>query len=159
MSEARKNQAIYMNTTPSAGAGSETWSLVGVGVNELSIEYNPQTTTEQDIVSATADTEITGYQPTAGASQKVNKGDPVYNFVNGLRKKRALLGDSQTDIIMVDLYETESGGAYPAEKQVVSISIDNYGGAASDPLSIGYTINFKGDSTIGTFNPSTKTFA
>lgn len=154
-SVARNKMAIYIDTTPTSTA---TYTLLGVGITELSVEYNPQTTTEQDIVSATADTEITGYQPTAGASMKVNKGDDVYNFINGLRKKRALLGDALTEIILVDLYENESSGAYPAEKQPVSISIDNYGGAATDPLSIGFTVNYKGDAEVGTYNPTTSTF-
>lgn len=59
---------------------------------------------------------------------------------------------------MVDIFETATGGAYPAQKQPVSIQIDSYGGAAADPLSIGYTINWRGNGETGTFNPETKTF-
>jgi len=156
MSVARMKQAIFLNVAPTSSAD---YQLLGKGVSELSIEYNAQTTTEQDIISATASTEITGYQPTAPLSQKVDKGDAVFEFINDIRVKRKVLGDAATDIVLVDLWDTESSGAYPAEKQNVSISIDSYGGPATDPLSISYTVNFRGDSTIGTFNPSTKTFA
>ena len=68
---------------------------------------------------------------------------------------------AESDIILADAWDVATAGdvtAIPAEKQSVSIQIDNYGGAASSPLSIGYTLNFKGDSVAGTFNATTKTF-
>ena len=64
----------------------------------------------------------------------------------------------EQDTLMVDVFETPVGKAYPASRQPVSIQIDSYGGPASDPLSIGYTINWRGDSEQGSFNVETKTF-
>lgn len=154
----RSLQATYLNV---AGSGSETpkYALLGVNVSDLSISYNPQTTTDQDIVSDSASTDLTGYQPSAAVSQSATKGDEVYDYVNVLRRKRAILADSYSDIILVDLYETPaSGSAYPAEKQPVSIQIDTYGGPGTDPLSIEYTLNFRGNAAQGTFNPETKAF-
>jgi len=155
----RKLQAIFMNTTPKGE--TETYSLVGVNVSDLSIAYNPQTVTEQDIVSDTAQIEVTGYQPNAAITQQATKGDPVYDFINTLRRNRAILQDAHTDIVLVDLYELkdeETPDVYVAEKQGVSIQIDTYGGAGTEPLSIGYTINFRGDAVKGSFNASTKIF-
>lgn len=154
----RSLQATYLNVA-GAGADSEKYALLGVNVSELSISYNPQTNTEQDVVSDSASTDLTGYQPSAAVSQSATKGDEVYDYINGLRRKRAILADSYSDIILVDLYETPaSGSAYPAERQPVSIQIDTYGGAGTDPLSIEYTLNFRGDAEQGTFDPTTKTF-
>jgi len=59
---------------------------------------------------------------------------------------------------MTDIFEGASSGGYPAAKQPVSIQIDSYGGAASDPLAISYTINWRGEGVEGTFNPDTKAF-
>lgn len=154
----RSQQMCFLNTTPSTTA---TYALIGDGVTELTFNYSPQTTTEQYINQDSGTTEVTGYQPTAPISMIAKKGDTAYEFVNDLRKARAILSEAETDIILADAWDVAVAGdltAIPAEKQPVSIQIDNYGGAASSPLSIGYTLNFKGDSVTGTFNATTKTF-
>lgn len=156
MSIKRSLQAVLLNTTPSAE--TPTYNRVGHGVTDMSISYNPQVTTEQDVTQDTAETEVTGYQPNIPASQKARKGDPVYDFVNELRRKRATFDDCKTDIVLVDLYDGDETNGYTAEKQPVAVQVDEYGGAGSDPLTLGYTINFCGDSVEGTFDPKTKTF-
>lgn len=161
MSESIKRSGfmIFMNTAPTAK--SETYNLIGDGVTELSVDYGAQSKTEQYINADSATTEITGYQPTAPVTMTAKKGDPVFEYVNGLRKKRAILSAAYTDIVMADAYDVanaEDLSAIPAEKQPVSIQIGSYGGAAEDPLSIDYTINFRGDSTTGTFDAKTKAF-
>lgn len=154
----RSLQASYLNVAEGEAAAAK-YALLGVNVAELSIAYNPQTTTEQDIVSDSATTDLTGYQPSAAVSQSATKGDEVYDYVNRLRRKRAILSECCSDIVLVDLYDKPtSGSAYPAEKQPVSIQIDTYGGAGTDPLSIEYTLNFRGDAVQGTFDPATKAF-
>lgn len=156
MAEKRSAFLLFINTTPTTGAG--TYALVGDGVTELSISYNAQTNTEQYIHQDTANTELTGYQPNAPVTAQAVKGDPAFDFINALRKKLPIGSDAHTDIIMTDIFEGETGGAYPATKQPVSIQLDSYGGAASDPLAIGYTINWRGAGTEGRFNPDTRTF-
>lgn len=85
---------------------------------------------------------------------------PVFEFVNGLRRSRAVLDDACTSIVNVDLYDpvTGSDGSYVAEKQDVSIQIDSYGGAGGESLKIEYTINYRGDPVKGTFAVATKAF-
>lgn len=155
----RKLQAIYIDTTPEAE--TRKYELVGVNVSEATINYNPQVNTEQDIISDTASTEIVGYQPNISITQQVSKNDPSFEFINALRRSRATLSDSYTSIILVDLYDetTANSGIYLAEKQDCSIQIDSYGGAGSEPLSISFTINFRGDGIDGQFTLSSKTFA
>lgn len=146
---------LFMNTTPGS---SSTYHLVGDGVTDLSISYNPQSKTEQFINQDTASTEITGYQPNAPVTMQVKNTDPVFTFINGIRKARAVGDDANTDIVTVDAFQDAVSGAYAAEKQNVSIQIDSFGGPATDPLSINFTINYKGDPVPGTFNTSTKSF-
>ena len=150
---------MFLNTTPAVD--SATYALIGNGVTELSIDYGAQTKTEQYINADSATTEVTGYQPTAPVTMTAKKGDPVFAFVNELRKKRAILSDAYSDIVMADAYEVADADdltAIPAEKQPVSIQIGSYGGPAEEPLSIEYTINFRGDPTEGTFDAKSKTF-
>lgn len=156
MAEKRSAFLLFINTAPKETDAS--YSLIGDGVTELSISYNPQTNTEQYIHQDTANTELTGYQPNAPVTAQAVKGDTAFEFVNDMRKSLPIGSDAHTDIVMVDVFETATGGAYPAMRQPVSIQIDSYGGAASDPLTIGYTINWRGNGVSGTFNPTTKTF-
>lgn len=156
MAEKRSSFLLFLNTKPK---GEADYGLVGDGVTELTISYNPQTSTEQYIHQDTANTEITGYQPNAPVTGQVVKDDKAFEFINNIRKKLLIGSDAYTDIVMVDVFETaDTDGPYPATKQPVSIQIDSYGGAASDPLSIGYTINWRGSGTDGTFDPDSGTF-
>lgn len=155
MAEKRSAFLLFLNTAPKSTAD---YALVGDGVTELSIAYNPQTSTEQYIHQDTATTEMTGYQPNAPVTAQVVKGDKAFEYINDMRKRLPIGSDAHTDIVMVDVFEVPTSGAYPATKQPVSIQIDSYGGAASDPLSIGYTINWRGGGESGTFNPSTMAF-
>jgi len=156
MAEKRSAFKMFMNTTPGGEAG--TYSIIGPGVTDLSISYNPQTSTEQYIHEDTATTEMTGYQPNAPVTAQAVKEDPTFEFVNQMRKDLPIGSDAHTDVILVDVFGKQSSGAYEATKQPVSIQIDSYGGSASDPLSIGYTINWRGSGTQGSFDPDTKTF-
>lgn len=156
MSEKRSAFKILMDTTPKET--TESWDLIGEGVTELTIAYNPQTSTEQYIHEDTATTELTGYQPNAPVTSQAVPGDAVYDFVNDIRKNLYIGSDAHTKVLLWDIYDKPTGSVYPVTKQPVSIQIDSYGGSASDPLSIGYTINWRGSGVKGTFNPETKTF-
>lgn len=155
MAEKRSAFKMFLNTTPSSAA---TYSIIGPGVTELSISYNPQTSTEQYIHEDTATTEMTGYQPNAPVTAQAVKDDPTFEFINQMRKDLPIGSDAHTDVVLVDIFGKQTDGSYEATKQPVSIQIDSYGGAATDPLSIGYTINWRGSGVKGTFNPETKAF-
>lgn len=160
MAEKRNFFILEINTTPTAAEAD--YALVGDGVTELTINYNPQTSTNQYIHQDSATTELTGYQPNAPVTSQVVKGNRAFEYVNGLRKRLAIGSDAHTDIVLIDKYGIDtaasSDGPFPATRQPVSIQIDSYGGSATDPLSISYTINWRGDGETGTFDTKTKTF-
>lgn len=156
MAEKRSAFKMFMNTTPKET--SATYGIIGPGVTELSVSYNPQTSTNQYIHEDVANTDMTGYQPNAPVTGHAVPGDPVFDFVNEIRHNLYIGSDAYTDVVLVDVFGKQSSGAYAAQKQPVSIQIDSYGGSASDPLSIGYTINWRGSGVKGTFDPDTKSF-
>lgn len=156
MAEKRSAFLMFLNTTPSAEA---TYALVGDGVTELSVSYNPQTTTEQYIHQDTANTDITGYQPNAPVTAQAVKEDPAFKYINEMRKKLPVMSEAYTDVVLVDVFEERKANGYPCIKQPVSIQIDSYGGAASDPLSIGYTINWRGSGESGYFKTDDMTYS
>lgn len=155
---AEKRSAFLLFIDTAASSTTSSYALVGDGVTELSIAYNPQTNTEQYIHQDTATTTVTGYQPNAPVTAQVVKGDPAFEYINDMRQKLPIGKEAETNIVMVDVFDGGSSGSYPASKQKVSLQIDSYGGAAADPLAVGYTINWIGPGTPGTFNPETKTF-
>lgn len=151
----RSKFAAFLNT----GTGeTPTWSLIGDGVTSMTISYNPQTSDETYINQDSGTTDVESYKPTSAVPMTAIQGDPVFDYVDALRKKRAVLNDARTDICLVYLYETETTGAYPAEKNTCSIQIDDFGGEGGGSNVINFTVNFVGDAVDGTFNPSTKTF-
>lgn len=142
----RSEFRTFLNTGTEA---SPTWVLEGRFASEMTAQMNPQTTTVQDVTQDTAETDITGYQPSMAVSKSVSKTDPAYEYINDIRRHRKILSDAYGQILNVDIFDKQSDGSYPAERQDVSIQIDSFGGSAPDPLSIGYTYNYRGDPVTG----------
>jgi hypothetical protein len=151
----RSDYKTYINTTPSSSA---TYVLLGDGITSLKVNYNPKTTDETYIHQDTADISVDSYAPTMPVQMTAKNGDPAFEYLDGLRKSRAVLAACETDIVNVWAYETGGPSAYPAEKQSVSIQIDDFGGDGGKVNVMNFTINFKGTATTGTFNVTTPAF-
>lgn len=150
----RNKFACFLNT----GSDTEKWSLIGDGVTSMTVAYNPQTSDETYIHQTSGTTDVESYKPTSSVPMTAHKGDAVFDFVDNLRRKRAVLDEARTEICMVYLYEEASGGAYPAEKNTCSIQIDDFGGEGGGSNVINFTVNFVGDAVEGTFEPETRKF-
>jgi len=142
----RSEFATFLNTTPNTTA---TYSRFGKGVTSQSVAYNPTVNSEQYIDEDNATSSVDAYAPTMNTPQTAYKGNPVFEYVDGLRRARAIGDEATTDILMVYLYDKQEDGSYPAEKQKVSISITDFGGDAGNPLSITYDLGFVGDPVKG----------
>ena len=152
----RSKFMAFLNTTPSSETA--TWSRMGKGITGQTVNYNPQVTTETYIDEDNATTNVDSYQPSIPTPQTVYAGEPCFDFVDGLRQKRAVGDDCRTQILLVNAYEEASTGAYSAERNECTIQIDDFGGDAGGSLVINYTVNLCGDPVKGTFNPTTATF-
>lgn len=144
----RSKFAEFINTTP--GSATATWARIGKGVSENEVSYNGNVVTETFIHEDSASNSVDSYAPQIAVTQYCYKGDGVFNFVDGLRKKRAIGSDCETELLMVYVYDTEDDTTYAAEKQAVSIQVDTFGGTGGERNSIGYNILFNGDPTVGT---------
>lgn len=151
----RSEFATFLNVAPTSTA---SYKLIGDGVKSSKVNYNPKTTEETYIHQDSATISIDSYAPVMPIEAAAKKGDDVFEFVDALRKARAVLADAETDVVNVWLYETATLGEYPAEKQSVSVQIDDFGGDGGAGASINYTVNYMGDAVLGTFNPTTKVF-
>ena len=137
----RSQIATYIDTTPKT---DPTWGLLGIGITDYSISYNPQITTEKWIIHDNASSSLDSNQKEGGVTQRMYKGDPCFEYVNGLRDK--IGGDVQTHILDIDMWDARDS-AYKAKKSDVLIAVTNYGG---EDASIEYTIHYNGDPVEGT---------
>lgn len=153
----RSEFKAFLDTTP---AGSPTWSLVGPGIATGLLNYNPETTTETYIHEDNATITVERYAPTFPLEAQAINTDAVFEFIDNLRRTRAVGSAAETDILLVYLYETPvSTDQYPAELQPVSIQIDSFGGDGGVTNRINFTINFRGNPTTGLYDVSTNSFA
>lgn len=141
----RHEIATYLDVTPKETTND--YRIIGVGVSEYTENYNPQSTTEKWIINKNATTTVDSYQVQGSVTQTCYVGDPVYDYVNELRRNEAVGSDAESSVIDVDLYdsETSTDGAitYKATKHACSVSVGSYGG--SDPAQLAYNINYNGD--------------
>lgn len=151
----RSQVQSFLNTTPLTTA---TYKLIGDGIVAGAIAMNPKVTEETYIHEDSATISVDSYAPKLPVEGSAKAGDDVFEFVDGLRKSRAVLGDAETDVVNVWMYETGGPTAYPAERQPVAISVEEFGGEGGVAAKIKYTINFIGPAALGTFNASTKVF-
>lgn len=125
---------------------SETWTRLNKGITGLTVSYNPNVTTEKYIGDENASNSVDSYAPNAPVTMTAFKGDPIFDFVDNIRKTRATGEDCRTQLLNVNIYE-ESSGQYYAEKQDVLIQIDSFGG--EENVVIEFTLLYDGDPVQG----------
>lgn len=141
----REQIASYLNVAP--GQLSPKWALLGVGVTDYSISYNPQVSTEKWIINKNATSSLDSYQISGDITQTCYFGDEAFDFINELRRNEAVGSDAEAQILDIDLYDEESG-KYKATLHNCTIAVSSYGG--SDSAQIEYSINYNGDGKVGT---------
>lgn len=151
----RSSFVTFLDKNPS---GAANYVEIGDGVTTATINYNPQVLEETYINQDSGTTEVQSYRPNLPIEATAKKGDNAFDFIDGLRKSRAVLDAAKTSIVNVWKYETPTGDSYPAEKQSVSIQVDSFGGDGGAATKINYTINFIGAPIAGNFDVVLKTF-
>lgn len=133
----RSQYQKFLDITPNSTA---TFKVIGVGITEANVSYNPQVDSEQWIVEDSARNDHTGNQKQISVTQKCYKGDPEFEFVNSGRDKL----NYTSHILEIDTWNG-TNGSYPAKLSDCLIAINSYSGNQ-----IEYTIYFNGDPTEGT---------
>ncbi len=147
----RSQERHFLNTGTLV---APVWSLMGSGIPSAKTDMNPETTKETNISEDNASVSVDSYAPTMPIKQTAKKGDAVFDFLDAMRKSRDILDAAETELVTVHVYEGSALGFYYAEKQAVSIQIDDFGGDGGKPIEINYTINFQGTPVYGGFNPT-----
>lgn len=146
----RSQFLTYLNTTPSAT--DPKWDVLGVGITEYGVAFNPQVDTEKWIIEDNARNDHSSNQKQGSVTQKCYKGDPVFEFINAGRDQL----NYKTQVLDIDRWNG-TGTSYPAKVNDVIITVTNYMGENAE---IEYDIYYDGDATEGTvtFTGNTPTF-
>ena len=139
--------ATFINTTP--GETAATWARMGKGITSQNISYNPNVTTEQYIDEDNATSSVDSYAPSLDGSQTCYKGEPVFEYIDGLRQARAVGSALETEVLFVYMYAGTSN-SYAAEKNNCVIQLGEYGGDGGGNVTMTYTIGLNGNPVVGT---------
>ena len=130
----------YLDTTPSAGTA--TFAVLGIGVTDYGISYNPQVDQEKWIIEKNARNIHKSNQKQGSVSQTIYKNDPCFEFVNAGRDKL----NYKTHILDIDVWNG-TGGTYPATLSDGLIAITQY---MNEDAVIEYDLYYDGDTKTGT---------
>lgn len=150
ISKVNRSQFLtYLDTTPT---GTATWVVLGVGITDYGIAFNPQVDTEKWIIEDNARTDHSSNQKQGSVTQKIYKGDPCFEFIHeGIDKL-----NYKTHVLDIDRWNGRDSN-FPAKMSDAIITITNYMGEDAE---IEYDIYYDGDPVEGvvTFTNDVPTF-
>lgn len=136
----RSQFLTYIDTTPSGS--SRTWAILGVGITDYGISYNPQVDTEKWIIEDNARNDHTSNQKQGSVEQKIYKGDPCFEFANAGRDKLNYV----TNILDIDRWNG-NGSSYPAKMTAGKLVVTETMG---ENATLSYDLYYDGDAVEGT---------
>lgn len=141
----RDEFAHYLNTSDGA---TEKWTIEGVGVDSLSLNYNPQVDQYKTIIERNANATFNNYQIQSSISGKrIYKGDAIYEFLDNARRNAKAI---ETQLLEVELANANAG-SYVATKFDCLIVINEFLG---ENATISYDLYVKGNPIQGTVSIS-----
>lgn len=136
----RSQWLTFLDTTPTS---DPTWAVLGVGITEFAVAYNPQVDTEKWIIEDNARNDHTSNQKQGSVSQKIYKGDPCFEFAHKGCDKL----NYATHILEIDRWNGDgSEGKYPAKMSDGILTITQKGG---ENAVLEYDLYFNGEPTEG----------
>ena len=136
----RSQFLTYIDTTPSGN--SRTWAILGVGITDYGISYNPQVDTEKWIIEDNARNDHTSNQKQGSVEQKIYKNDPCFEFANAGRDKL----NYTTNILDIDRWNG-TGTSYPAKMTAGKLVVTETMG---ENATLSYDLYYDGDAVEGT---------
>ena len=142
---ARKLLMTYVDVSDS---GTPEWELVGRGVEDSSIELNPNTETTTDILGIT-ETSVTKWEPNQSFDPNTVKGGSKLNFkLHEIWQNKTPELLSKFNVLIVYAYIGETNNFEAEMQKNCTINITSIGGSSYVDMPI--EISFSNDSTKGT---------
>lgn len=144
----KATRRLLMTFVDVSDTGQPEWELVGSGVEESSLELNPNTETVTDILGVTT-TSVTKWEPNQSFDPNTVKGGSKLNFkLHKIWQDKTPELLSKFNVMIVYAY-LGAEAAFEAEMQKnCTINITSIGGSAYVDMPI--EIMFSNDSTKGT---------
>ena len=159
MAKAKRNTyKIFMNVAE-ASASSKEWEIIGKDIEELSRELNNEVNSFTNILGET-EVEVTkGNQVTSCDPVKFRDDSKASKILYNIYKNDSELSDVEKEFVEVNTSMPVSGkdDEYEAFMQTGAIDLKSWGGDTTG-INSPFDINWLGEKTYGTFNPTTKTF-
>ena len=148
----RSQFLTFLDTTPTELTAK--YDVLGVGITDYGISFNPQVDTEKWIIEDNARTDHSSNQKQGSVSQKIYKGDACFEFVYKAIDKL----NYKTHILDIDTWNgaEESGTmTYPAKLSDGIITVTQY---MNEDAVIEYDLYYDGDPVEGkvTFDVNNK---
>ena len=135
----RSQFVTFLDTKP--GGEEPTWSILGIGITDYGIAYNPQVDTEKWIIEDNARNDHTSNQKQGSVSQKIYKGDPCFEFVQAGRDKLNYV----SHVLDIDRWNgTEE--SYPAKMSDCLITVTQF---MNEDAVIEYDLYYNGEPVEG----------
>lgn len=141
----RHKHLTFLDTTPDNE--QPTYNVLGPGITELAISYNPSVDSEKWIVEAASRHIHSSNEKNASVSQTIYLGDPCYEFVEAGRDKL----NYKTNILDVNMSKKVDGDKFYAELTAGMITVTSYLG---EEATIEYDLYYEGDKVIGSVDVS-----
>lgn len=143
----RSQFATYLDTTPKSEA---TYKILGIGITDYAISFNPSVETEKWIIEDTARHVHESNEKQGSVTQSIYIDDPCYQFVKaGIDKL-----NYRTNILDIDMSVKNEDGTYPAKLSEGIVAITSYMG---ENATIEYDLYYDGDSKDGKVDMTTGT--
>lgn len=136
----RSQFLTYLDTTPASI--TPTWKILGVGITDYEISFNPQVDTEKWIIEDNARNDHTSNQKQSSVEQKIYKGDPCFEFAYAGVDKL----NYKTHILDIDRWNG-TGTTYPAKMSDALLTITSELG---ENAVLSYDLYYDGDPIEGT---------
>lgn len=152
----RKYMAHYINTA--TGVEEAAYVRLGKDLEEYAPEMSAEVEKKKNILGETS-VSLTSYEKSGSVEPYyAEKEDPLFERLQAIIDGGLVLDDCNTDVVEVKLWETETGGSFPAIREKAVIEVSSYGGDSTG-YQIPFNIHYTGEKEPGYFNPTTKEFS
>ncbi|MBP3441706.1 MAG: hypothetical protein J6L62_02780 [Clostridia bacterium] len=124
------------------------WNRMGKGIVSLPISYGAKTTSETYVDEENASTTVDGYEIATDVEQTAIKGDPVFDYVDIIRKELLTGSDCETQALVIPIYDltkTESGYTGTAQRFGATVTITDFELNGGEIVKIKYKVSFNGN--------------
>lgn len=144
----KASRKLLMTFVDVSGTEIPEWELVGRGVEDSSIELNPNTETVTDVLGIT-ETSVTKWEPNQSFDPNTVKGGSKLNFkLHSIWQNKTPELLSKFSVLIVYAYVGESTALEAEVQKNCTINITSIGGSAYVDMPI--EIQFSNDSQKGT---------